>query len=695
MTESTGEHSISIELETLLKSTPFPMWVAAPNGQVTRINKPMRKALNLADGENIEHYNVLEDEDLERAGFLPKVKSVFEQHTSIRFGTPWSPSRTPVGTDQPEILTIYIDVVMFPILDLAGTLQCVVCQWTETADQALTQQRTERLSHLLKEICTINKLIARENDLNSLITQCCDLLIQNYQCKRAWCALKGASEEVAFFYEAAANGLPLHVSERVSQHEMPACYQMIAQSTQDLVKYSPGEPAPACCLFPNDCDNLLRITVKLSNHNKDYGIFAIATPTSALSETEEISFVEEICNDLSQAIHRIELQDQQKNAYLEMERAKVLAESANKAKSEFLAVMSHEMRTPLNPIMGYTAMLLEDSQGENAEMLQTILSESERMLTLVNQVLEYSRLNRGHIKPKKSPTRLLETCQDRLNQAQLNAPHLQLHFQNGDAHLQPINEDLRVQTDAHMLKSLINILLENACKYTQEGTVQLTIGQKTQANDEYQFIIQDTGIGIDEALLQKLFKPFSQVDASYKRNYPGIGLGLATCHKLVNIMGGRIDATSREGEGSCFTVTLPLQPIAEAKVENRFQELDRGLNILVVEDEFTNAQLMERTLSLFGCQSTIAANGQIAVQLAQENKYDLILMDLSMPLLDGFDATKEIKSTPTNRQTPVIALTANVESSTEQRCLDYGMSDFITKPINLQLFREKIARYIA
>ncbi|MDQ8194144.1 response regulator [Coraliomargarita sp. SDUM461004] len=695
------DYTLRPELEAIVQNCPSPTLIAAADGAIVRSNQALREALKQSEPEIIGSNHLLGSSMFQKAGLLSQVKLVFETHATVHLQIPWplcDSQITAHGAPPPPLTTPNtVDVVLYPILTPAGELEYVFCQWANNHSNIRHLRRNQQLNNQLKVSGAINKVIANQHDVETLITQCCDLLTQQYASTRVCCVLRGDSECLNFHYEATTQASSRHTNSGLSNAVLSECEYKLDQNADNRLQYLPGQQTSLRHLFPHDCDHLLRLTIKLSFKNEYYGLFSVATPIIALSEEEETFFFEEIGHHLSQAINHLKLHEKHKGAYQAMEHAKALAENANRAKNEFLSVMSHEMRTPLNPIMGYTEILLADSQGEPAEMLQTILSESERMLSLINQILEYSRLNSGNIKPDQEPTALLELCQTQFDQTRQHAPHLDLQFHNGNHQLTPINENLQVEADGHLLRNMINILLENACKYTKQGSIQLTVGRINRAVTpfEYQFIFRDTGIGIAQPLLQKLFKPFSQVDASYKRNYQGIGLGLATCHKLVHIMGGQIEASSQAGVGTCFKVTLPLKTTREKPVSTSLAKLDRRLNILVVEDEITNAKLMERTLSMLGCQATLAANGQIAVQLAKGNQYDLILMDLSMPLLDGFHATEEIKRNQTNQATPIIALTANVETSIEQRCLDHGMSDYISKPINIQSFRDKIARYCA
>lgn len=395
----------------------------------------------------------------------------------------------------------------------------------------------------------------------------------------------------------------------------------------------------------------------------------------------------------------------------ELVRAKERAESANRAKDEFLAVMSHEMRTPLNPIMGFTALLLDQCPPSQRLLLQTIHDSSERLLDLIDHILDYTRLDLTGIEPKWSEFCLLELCDFVLDEIRPNADELDLQFQNGFGDLAPIPSDLMVRSERNMLLRILENLLGNACKYTKSGFVRLAVGMRPPSDDDtasFEFAIVDSGIGMSEATIGRLFQPFTQADSSYTRPYEGVGLGLAICSKLVNFLGGRIDVSSKLGAGSQFTVILPIRiafpPQHQQDEESPDQEslvkkLSHPLRVLIAEDKADNAQVAEAFVHAFGGRATCVENGADAVAICDRETFDVILMDLSMPVMDGVEATSQIHADgKRNEDTPIIALTAHVSAAVEQQCRRAGMDGFIKKPIRVDdLFNplESVARRLA
>jgi PAS domain S-box-containing protein len=410
--------------------------------------------------------------------------------------------------------------------------------------------------------------------------------------------------------------------------------------------------------------------------------------------------VEGVITDITE---RKQAQIQLEEMYSEMVRAKEEAESANRAKDEFLAVMSHELRTPLNPIIGFSELMLQTASGENAKRLAAIIDAGERMLAQVDHILEFSRLDRATVKPSLKSFNLYHACKGTSEEitSLYDAKHLNSHFYNGNTELLPIATDLEVYSDRLMLVRIMSNLLQNAFKYTDSGSVGLTIGQAAGRDNRinFKFIVEDTGMGIEEGVIPSLFEAFAQADSSYTRPQEGVGLGLAICRKLVDLLEGKIEVSSKLGEGSRFTVTLPLQLAGRAERMDALSDsasptkLPKALSVLAVEDEESNASVLEMMISGIGGKLTVASNGLEAVDLCAQKDFDVILMDLRMPGIDGFETTSRIREKgQRNAETPIIAVTAIAGKNAEQKCYDSGMSGFITKPIRYKELHRELLR---
>ncbi|MDQ8194188.1 ATP-binding protein [Coraliomargarita sp. SDUM461004] len=383
---------------------------------------------------------------------------------------------------------------------------------------------------------------------------------------------------------------------------------------------------------------------------------------------------------------------QRKQTEIELVQAKDEAEAASKAKSEFLAVMSHEMRTPLNPILGFADILLETCHSEpERSYLKTIINSAHRQLALIDDILHYMRIISDRIEPKLETFQLVEFCETLVKELQPSARHLELRFAIDPP--DSIDRHVTVEIDIQMLRRVLENLLNNSIKYTKHGHIILRLSIHSAPIPIFRLAVEDTGIGITESQQKKLFDPFSQADTSYSRKHEGIGLGLAICDKLIRLLNGNIHVKSSIGAGSTFTVSLPMKiipsvsgkaPPAEivSKSKNQFTQPTR---ILVVDDQNDNRLVAQALIQSYKGEAITATNGQEAITLCQQERFDLVLMDLSMPVMGGIEACEWIRAhTGPNQTAPIVAVTANVSHTVEEACYNAGMNAYISKPIHAQ-----------
>ncbi len=369
--------------------------------------------------------------------------------------------------------------------------------------------------------------------------------------------------------------------------------------------------------------------------------------------------------------------------------AKEEAEAANRAKSEFLSVMSHEMRTPLNPIMGFCSIMMENANETERDYLETMMRCCKRQLSLIENILAYSRLDKSSVEPKWTNFDLTLLCNDLVERLQLREKPLEIAFINGFDNYRPLPEECLVFGEETMLTSVLDNLLDNAWKYTSSGRIILFagVGQNDDDVHQFHFAVEDTGVGIPAAKLDNIFEPFTQVDSSFSRDYEGAGLGLAICRKLVDFLGGTIGIQSEVGKGSRFSFDAPMKLLqaadgTESIVHPKALEFSRPMDVLLVEDRSDNAYITQIILNKMGASPTVASSGKQAIECCSQQRYDAILMDLRMPEMDGFETTAAIRAKDgPNSGTPIIAVTANVSSATQERCLSSGMSGFVKKPL--------------
>ena len=370
------------------------------------------------------------------------------------------------------------------------------------------------------------------------------------------------------------------------------------------------------------------------------------------------------------------------------------ARAANEAKSSFLANMSHEIRTPLNGVLGLAQICLRENRGRKTEQTcERILESGQHLLGVINDILDFSKIEAGKLKVAHEPFALPAVLDNVMSFVTLRAK------EKGLTLAVSLAADLPewVSGDALRLAQILTNLLGNAIKFTECGEVRLRVAND---GDEVAFRVIDTGIGMSEEQLARLFRPFEQADSSTTRLYGGTGLGLAISRHLALLMGGDIIVDSRPGEGSSFILTLPMPAVsapdhpskADRKSAFAGQRLS-GLSILAADDVDVNLFVLEDLLVQEGARVVVAHDGQKALDRLQESglgAFDVVLMDVQMPVMDGYQATAEIRKLAGNKWVPVIFLSAKVMKNDVSKGLSCGAIDYIKKPFEPEEFERRI-----
>ena len=380
----------------------------------------------------------------------------------------------------------------------------------------------------------------------------------------------------------------------------------------------------------------------------------------------------------------------------DLKQAHRVAEESVRAKQVFMANMSHEIRTPLHGVMGLAELLKKEAlSAEQADYVEMIHSSTENLLVVINDILDFAKIEAGQLSLERIPFDIARTVEDAVRGLRYKTDEkgLLLRILNPDAPL-PL-----ALGDPFRLRQVLVNLLSNAIKFTPQGAVTVTIdaSRRRGAALPVTFSVEDSGIGIGAEHLGAVFDSFRQADSSIPRLYGGTGLGLTICKNLVELQGGRIGVRSAPGQGSCFTFTLPYtvsaRPLAQEPTVQQQPDLLQGLAVLLAEDNAVNQLIAVSMLGQWQVRVDIAHHGEDALAKALQHRYDLILMDIQMPQLDGLEATARLRAPGSpNRETPVIAITADAIRVNDDTYRNLGFAEFLTKPYSEQALYQMLAQ---
>jgi signal transduction histidine kinase len=373
------------------------------------------------------------------------------------------------------------------------------------------------------------------------------------------------------------------------------------------------------------------------------------------------------------------------------------AHHANQAKVDFLSNISHELRTPLNGIIGMTDILMSGAQEHQKEALRTIRTSSNQLVLVIGDIFDVSSLGNKELKLEEEDFDLKEMLSDFVSLTRMTAKEkglaVDFRYKEGTPEY--------VRGDRTRIQQVISNLVNNAIKFTESGGIKISVHSRvTDDNqDEFVFMVKDTGMGMEQWKVRQLFKAFEQADSSATRRVGGLGLGLTITNRIVEKMSGKIAILSEQGEGSSFSVILPLTVLKREVPSERMLVSDEGPiewkrspKILLAEDNKLNQVVARRVLEKFGCEVVVAVDGREAVGYAEGARFDLILMDCQMPEMDGYEASRKIRAQQST--IPIVALTAHARDEDKQRCFDSGMNDHLPKPVNKLLVKEMLIKHL-
>jgi len=394
-----------------------------------------------------------------------------------------------------------------------------------------------------------------------------------------------------------------------------------------------------------------------------------------------------------------------KKTETELIRAKEAAEEANRFKSLFLAKVTHELRTPMNGILGMTSVLMDTELDEKQKRTLRIVKHSgETLLNIINDILDWSKLETGKLRLDRVSFSLEEVVNNVYDLLYYSAANKGIELKLNLTHDIP----QKVLGDPIRLQQVLVNIVSNGIKFTEEGFVEISVIKIKEVQNKViiRFDIRDTGVGIPSDKIEKLFKSFSQIDDNLTRKYGGTGLGLYISKEIVDMMGGEIYCESTVGEGSVFHFTIPFEisdgmqeeKTAKAKTISEVSSIysDLSLNLLIIEDSYINQEVIKEALNSTNCRYKVAENGKIGVYYYSNEKFDAVLLDIQMPEMDGFETIKallEIEAKNSLEHTPIIALTAHDDDETIEAIKEAGFDYIITKPIDWENFFEVLIKY--
>lgn len=461
-------------------------------------------------------------------------------------------------------------------------------------------------------------------------------------------------------------------------------------------------------IFSGPVSNNNQVLVSLSTNRRIHGMFIANAKDNGEIGGVMIDMLQLILSITVFSIENLQLverltdythnlEDRVSERTKELEAAKIRAEQSSKVRSEFLANMSHEIRTPMNGVLGMMELLKETELNKKQLNYVSVAENSGNiMLVIINDILDLSKFESGKLAIEEESFNLNETIEDLVSlfEKELKDKNVDLLVS-----IDPAIPNYLLGGQIRFSQVIIN-LLGNAKKFTDSGDIHLSLKLNGITADDVDIYVsvKDSGIGIANESQKKIFDSFEQAEVNTSRHYGGTGLGLTLCRKLVKMMGGDIYVDSILGEGSNFYFNVKMKEVSNDVVTKHYRRAEDhnfNANVLIVEDNEVNQMVATGILKNIGCKSVVAENGETGLELIQKNKFDIVLMDINMPVLNGCEATKLYrKNEPENEHLPIVALTANILPEDVQAYYDAGMDDYISKPFSADMIRNVLIKWV-